>query len=184
MKCYFIRHGQTAGNAEKRYIGRTDEPLSEIGKMQVEELSFPLVDRIYCSPMLRCRQTAEILFGTQDIIIEPDFRETDFGIFEGKNAEELEDSQEYRAWVESGCQNAIPEGESISAFKKRCCHAFQTILSQCQSDDTIALVVHGGTIMAILEQFGDGRDFYAYHIGNAQYLECVKNDENYFRVVY
>ena len=35
----FIRHGSTAGNLEKRYIGRTDEPLCEVGIAQIEALA-------------------------------------------------------------------------------------------------------------------------------------------------
>ena len=61
-----VRHGKTAGNLEGRYIGsRTDEPLCEEGihalEEKVREGTYPPVDLVYASPMIRCRQTAKIL---------------------------------------------------------------------------------------------------------------------------
>lgn len=57
-----VRHGKTAGNLEGRYIGsRTDEPLCEEGihalEEKVREGTYPPVDLVYASPMIRCRQT-------------------------------------------------------------------------------------------------------------------------------
>ena len=108
----FIRHGSTAGNLEKRYIGRTDEPLCELGVRQIEALKAENFhgDFLFCSPMLRTRQTAAILFTQQSVTFVEDFRETDFGIFEGKTAAELSDSSEYRKWLDSFCLEPIPQG--------------------------------------------------------------------------
>ena len=91
IQLIFIRHGATAGNLEKRYIGSTDEPLCDIGIAQVESLrkhNFQ-ADFLYVSPMLRTRQTAELLFPKMDYTFVSDFRETNFGLFEGKTAEEI-----------------------------------------------------------------------------------------------
>lgn len=171
MKIYLIRHGQTEGNSEKRYIGRTDEPLSNVGMAQVNHLVLPKVDKVICSPMLRCRQTAELIFGKVPFEVVLDLRETDFGMFEGKNAQELVNSLEYRKWVDSGCQGKIPQGETVSEFKKRCCDAFEKVVRE-NPENTLAFVVHGGTIMSILEKFEANRDFYAYHIANGQWIGC------------
>lgn len=86
-----IRHGATAGNLEKRYIGRTDEPLCALGESQAIALapSLPQCDTVFSSPLLRCRQTAGILFPERKINIIQDLRECDFGLFEGKNADEM-----------------------------------------------------------------------------------------------
>ena len=94
IELYLIRHGMTPGNVEHRYIGRqTDEPLSEDGRQQLEKRKdqWTQVCRtwdmpyVFVSPMLRCRQTAEILFPQiPQIEIDP-WREMDFGEFEGKN---------------------------------------------------------------------------------------------------
>ena len=169
----FIRHGSTAGNLEKRYIGRSDEPLCQAGIQQVlslKEHDFK-PDILFVSPMLRTRQTAELLFPEMTPQIVEDFRETDFGIFEGKTADELSDSVEYQLWLDSFCLASIPQGESVDAFKARCCRAFHEIVCALPENCHAAFVVHGGVIMAIMEHF-DSRQlsFYDYHIGNGRFL--------------
>ena len=63
LKILLIRHSMTAGNKLGRYIGaRTDEPLCEEGIRLLENISYPPVQRVFVSPMRRCRETAEILF--------------------------------------------------------------------------------------------------------------------------
>lgn len=171
---YFIRHGATAGNLEKRYIGRTDEPLCDLGIIQAEHLRTYNIqaDRIFVSPALRTRQTAKIIFPQTEFEIVENLMETDFGIFEGKNAEELQDSSEYQAWVNSGCQDPIPQGESVARFKARCCKAFQEVIGKFPDGKTAAFVIHGGCIMAILEEFAEPkRNFYDYHIENGCFME-------------
>jgi len=173
-RVYFIRHGATAGNLQKRYIGCTDEPLCKQGVFQVFELKkYGLyADCIFSSPALRTVQTARILFPQAKIEIVEHFMETDFGIFEGKNAEELQDNPEYRLWVDSGCQTPIPDGESVTEFKMRCCNAFRDCMREIPDGKIAAFVIHGGGIMAILERFAQPhRDFYEYHIGNGCFLE-------------
>lgn len=106
IELLFIRHGATAGNLQRRYIGRTDEPLCPAGQAQAETLGalHLQADRLIVSPLLRARQTAVLAFPGQEMSLEPGFAETDFGIFEGKNADELADCPAYRAWVDTGCQ--------------------------------------------------------------------------------
>ena len=182
----FIRHGATAGNLEKRYIGRTDEALCPLGIHQVEELKTQdfRLDLLFVSPMLRTRQSAEILFPDKSSTLVQDFRETDFGVFEGKTASELTDSLEYQVWLDSFCLAPIPQGESVDEFKCRCCSAFVEIISSVPEDSTTAFVVHGGVIMAILERFAEPkRDFYDYHIGNGKYICCFADDVNKLHII-
>ena len=84
-----IRHGATEGNVQKRYIGRTDEPLCPHGQVQAACLAGVEADRIVVSPMLRARQTADLAFPGREYEIAEDLRETDFGEFEGKTADEM-----------------------------------------------------------------------------------------------
>ncbi len=179
-RIFLIRHGATAGNLEKRYIGRTDEPLCEQGISQVRLLQDRRIqaDFVFVSPALRTRQTAGLLFPQIVPTVIGDLRETDFGVFEGKNAQELADDPAYRSWVDAGCQTPPPEGESISEFKARCCQAFRLCLSQLPEGKSAAFVLHGGSIMAILEAFAvPQRDFYDYHIANAGYFVCTYQNE-------
>ena len=171
----FIRHGATAGNLQRRYIGRTDEGLCPAGLIQVEALREQglQAELLFASPMLRTRQTAEILFPDMKAELVQGLRETDFGIFEAKNADELSDSADYRAGVDSGCQGEIPGGESVPKFKQRCREAFLQCMARVPEGSSAAFVIHGGCIMAILEALAlPKKDFYDYHISNGHCIAC------------
>lgn len=179
IRIVFIRHGATVGNLEKRYIGRTDEPLCEQGIAQIEALKENGIkaDCVFVSPMQRTRQTAQILFPGQTYVEVDAFRETDFGVFEGKTARELSDNEDYQRWVDSGCRGQIPGGESVDDFKARCCQGFLTQIRKISDHSTAAFVVHGGTIMAILEAYARPRkDFYAYHVKNGAVIRAGFRD--------
>ena len=59
---WLIRHGMTEGNRYQRYIGKTDELLCEEGKEKLKEFFYPEPEAVFVSPLVRCRETAEILF--------------------------------------------------------------------------------------------------------------------------
>ena len=59
-----------------------------------------------------------MLFPHQEHTILQDLRETDFGLFEGKNAAELVDNAAYRRWVDSGCQGRIPAANRCKNSKR------------------------------------------------------------------
>lgn len=160
-----IRHGPTRGNREGRYIGRTDQPLSPEGIALAEQLGGdPGVERVYVTPLIRTRQTAAILFPKARQIVAEGLREMDFGRFEGKNARELEGDPDYRTWVDGGCKAPCPGGEGYEDFSRRVRGTFLDIMSQA-GGETAVMVVHGGTIMAVMEGFArPGRDFYAWHV--------------------
>ena len=171
----FMRHGATSGNLEKRYIGRTDEPLCDIGieqALKLKKCNFPQ-EHVFVSPMKRTKQTAEIVFPESEYTIVEDFRETDFGIFEGKNALELSNNEEYSSWVDSRCISPIPNGEDVMEFKERCINAFEKIIKSLPDKSEASFVVHGGVIMAILESYAEAEnDFYDYHIKNGEFIVC------------
>ena len=165
-----IRHGKTAGNLLGRYIGsRTDEPLCDEGREELAGTQLPEVERLYVSPMKRCVETAEILwpgFDRKKMQKVTDLRECDFGDFENKNYKELSGNGDYQAWIDSNGTLPFPNGESMDAFKSRCLEAFARIVEEVSGAEQewiasgktgifrAGIVVHGGTIMAILEQYG------------------------------
>ena len=165
-----IRHGKTAGNLLGRYIGsRTDEPLCDEGREGLAGKQLPEVERLYVSPMKRCVETAEILwpgFDRKKMQKVTDLRECDFGDFENKNYKELSGNGDYQAWIDSNGTLPFPNGESMDAFKSRCLEAFARIVEDVSEAEQewiasgktgifrAGIVVHGGTIMAILEQYG------------------------------
>ena len=167
---FLIRHGKTAGNLLGRYIGsRTDEPLCDEGREELAGKQLPEVERLYVSPMKRCVETAEILwpgFDRKKMQKVTDLRECDFGDFENKNYKELSGNGDYQAWIDSNGTLPFPNGESMDAFKSRCLEAFARIVEEVSGAEQewiasgktgifrAGIVVHGGTIMAILEQYG------------------------------
>lgn len=152
---FFIRHGATEGNLRRRYIGRTDEPLCEAGIAQVKALQKRglSVDRLFVSPLLRTRQTVDILFPKMPYTVVDGLIETDFGRFEGKSADELLGDPAYQAWVDAMCLTPIPGGESVADFKIRCCEAFAETIRTVPDGSRVGFAVHGGVIMAIMEAY-------------------------------
>ena len=131
----FIRHGATEGNLHRRYIGRTDEPLCAAGIAQAERLRGQnlFADCLFVSPLLRARQTAEIVFPQMPYALVEGLRETDFGRFEGKNADELSSDSAYQAWVDAMCLTPIPGGEAVADFKSAAARHLQKRSRPCRT---------------------------------------------------
>lgn len=168
MKLVFIRHGATAGNLEGRYIGRTDEGLCGEGRKMLAQKAWPEADIVYTSPMKRCVQTAQIIYPEKAAEFIRDFRECDFGDFEGKNYQGLNGNADYQRWIDSGGQLPFPGGEDPADFRARCAAAFADLIGKQESDpkEVIAFVVHGGTIMSILERYEKHHEYYRWQCGN------------------
>lgn len=182
-----LRHGATQANEGHRYLGKTDEALSERGKKTLtaykEELfksEYRKVEYLFVSPMKRCRETGEILYPDVPGIVIPEWSEMDFGEFEYKNYEELKEDKRYQAWIDSNGTLPFPGGESREAFCLRCVKGFQRMsreLGQIEKRDglrpeTIGGIVHGGTIMALLSTYCGG-NYFEYQVPNGGGYICT-----------
>lgn len=164
MTVYLLRHGETEFNAQRRYLGRTDLPLSPKGREELVRADFS-PKAVYISPLCRTAQTAEILFPEAERQVVPDFREMDFGIFEGRSAAEMAEDPAYRQWVDGSCLGPVPGGESRAVFSERTCAAFAALLdgATAAGEDQLVIVAHGGTQMAVMERFARPRqDYYTW----------------------
>lgn len=198
VKITWIRHGMTKANEEHRYLGKTDEPLSGKGirflqEKKKEYFSGP-PEFLYTSPMKRCVQTAELLFERNPILI-PEWKEMDFGLFEGKNYEELKDDPCYQKWIDSNGTLPFPGGESREQFIRRSMEGFDWMMSDilkkserntgiqngtekqylrnnCEIEIPVAAVVHGGTIMAVLSSLTGG-EYFDFQVKNGEGYETV-----------
>ena len=172
MKVFLLRHGMTAGNAERRYIGRTDESLCPYGIADAREFGADHgVKQVYVSPLMRARQTAVLLFPDARPIVVPDFREMDFGDFEGRTADEMEADAAYCAWVEGGCTGPCPGGESRSAFENRTCLAFEKIILEesARGAENVVILAHGGTVMSVMGRYANPpQDYFAWFVKNCR----------------
>ncbi len=179
MKICLIRHAKTAGNLEKRYIGTTDEPLCDAGREELLARSYPDCDIVFSSSLKRCVETAKIIFPDKKIILHEAFNEINFGDFEGKNFEELVGNFHYQKWLENGGNIAFLNGEAPADFKKRCCDKFEKIVRENGEFSKLGFVLHGGTIMAIMEKFAiPPRNFYDYQVENCGGFAAEFNGKN------
>lgn len=158
LKIHLIRHGMTDANILGQYVGsRTDIPLSPEGVAELKILKdnneYPLVDAVYSSPLMRCRQTAGVLYPEKadDIKIIDELKEYDFGDFEGKTAAQLEGTKAFSDWA-SGKTAAPPNGESNEEFIKRICLGLNRVVCDMLERGVrhSAVMMHGGAIMMLL----------------------------------
>lgn len=147
-----IRHGRTEGNLESRYIGVIDEPLCSEGISELHTKRFPECGAVICSPMKRCLQTASIIYPDKEPLVYENLRECNFGAFEGQSPRELSDNPFYQKWLGSGGALPFPAGEKPDEFKRRTCDEFLKAVAENQLDE-LSFVVHGGTIMSVMERF-------------------------------
>lgn len=171
MKFYLIRHGQTNWNIEGRIQGKTDIPLNETGLRQAELLAKGMRNRdiaaVYSSPLLRARQTAEILAREKALPVEeiPGLREVDFGLWEGKTWEEIEAEypRDFHRWEENPALGMPTGGETVDCCKERCRRAVERILAEESGrmaageaqlhpgTPDVAVVAHGGILVHVAD---------------------------------
>lgn len=158
MRIELIRHGETAYQAEGRYQGRSDVPLSEAGRRALAPAG-RAAETVCVTPLRRAVETAAILFPQAAQIAVDALREMDFGVFEGRNYQEMAEDPAYRAWVDGGCLGPCPGGESKDAFCGRVCPAFAALVDEALGRGAAELVIvaHGGTQMAVMEGFAEPR---------------------------
>lgn len=152
---FFVRHGETV--LPHRYVGKSDIDLSENGRKQVS-LLVPfahscLFSHVYCSPLRRCVQSADLMGLTLKIDYDRRLCEIDFGLWEGRTFAEIEAS--FPKLVAKWCRNdpdfCFPEGEKMIDFYGRIESFAQTI--QALDDDKILIIAHGGVIRHLLCKF-------------------------------
>ena len=102
MKLALLRHGPTEWNATGRIQGQTDIPLSDTGFAKMAALRLPLeVTRVYASPMLRTRQTAQAL-GLPEPIYDARLMEQNWGSWEGLSRDEILARDGADAFIKAG----------------------------------------------------------------------------------
>ena len=150
------RHGQTDWNVENRFQGHSDIPLNKVGQYQASEAAKVLAalrpDRIISSDLARAQSTAAALAALTDIKVEinPNLRETDGGLWEGKLASEnrATHGELFANWYEGGDEPAGVTGERRSDVAKRAVAVIEK--ETANFSGTIVFVTHGGTVRSVL----------------------------------
>ncbi|PKO27533.1 MAG: histidine phosphatase family protein [Betaproteobacteria bacterium HGW-Betaproteobacteria-9] len=173
------RHGQTDLNTEDRWQGRLDLPLNAAGLVQAEQLALSLpgaIDALVVSPMLRARQTAEPVVLARGLVprFDADFRERDFGLFEGLTAEEA--AQQFPELAARNVayrwDEAPPEAEPTRAVVDRVARGLAQLRAR-HDGQTVLLVSHGFVVRCLrylIDGLSDAAFFEAERIPNGAFL--------------
>lgn len=164
LTVYILRHGQTQWNAENnRYCGRTDIPLTDLGRQQGEAVGRQLrnlnFEGIYSSPLQRAHQTALLAAGDRAITVDERLIEADFGEWEGKTKEQFlaENSLLWTAWLDNPMKTkAGGTGERGEEVIERVDDFFQAMLAKHPAGN-ILVTAHNGV----------NRLYMAYKLGMA-----------------
>ena len=163
MKSYiihFIRHGAIDETLSGKYIGTTDVPLSDKGKMELKKLDYeyryPGTQVVFTSPLKRCTETCRILYPELNPLSIANLSECNFGEWEGKTAEELKSDPDFEKWLAGDNSVKPPRGESNADFTRRICRMFESIVEGLMKTGTTesVIVTHGGVIMTLLAVYG------------------------------
>ena len=141
---YYLRHGETDWNLQRRMQGRSDVPLNETGIAQAhaaKSLLTGLEIRTVCtSPLARARDTAEIVNQTLGcpVVTIDDLAECSFGDYEGEF---------YGDWVAAWRRgDPLPGAEPYDAFLARSVAGINRALTH---EGPVLIVAHGGVYWAI-----------------------------------
>jgi broad specificity phosphatase PhoE len=151
-----VRHGQSVWNADGRWQGQADPPLSELGQTQAASASarVGIVDGIYASDLLRAHHTAEIVAAPigADVAVDPRLRERSAGDWEGRTRAEIDEG--WPGYLESGRRPAGYEAdESVLA------RVLEALGEMAHAHDGDVLVVtHGGVVRTLERHLGGDAD--------------------------
>jgi len=151
-----IRHGETVWNAERRFQGHGDSPLTEIGRNQVAALGRRIegynFDALIASDLGRTRETASIIAGFTGHTAEFDsrLRERNYGILEGLTVPQIRDthSEVYDQFNTDDPDYILPGGESHRQHYQRNVAFFEEMITG-KWGTKVAAVAHGGVLDSI-----------------------------------
>ncbi|MFZ1614676.1 MAG: histidine phosphatase family protein [Holophaga sp.] len=161
MRILLARHGETLWNVEGRHQGQGfDIPLSETGQAQARALAVRLLEqpitRAVASPLLRARQTAEVVLGDRAGMLRFDsgLMEISHGEWEGRLAAEIREAYPalQRDWREAPHTVRLPGGETLLEVQARAWVALARACEGLAEADTLLVVSHDGVNRALLCQ--------------------------------
>jgi len=159
MKILLARHGETPWNAEGRYQGQEDIPLSPIGEVQAralgERLADVRIDRAVASPLVRAARTAQLALGEERaamLTFDESLKEIAHGTWEGLLAEEIRerDPDRMHAWRHQPHEVLMPEGESLQHVLDRAWPAFARACAGMGAHETLLVVAHDAVNRVLL----------------------------------
>jgi broad specificity phosphatase PhoE len=170
---FLARHGETGYNVQERFQGLLPVPLNATGRAQAEQLAERAAAKdfveLWCSPLRRARETADIVGARLGLTPREDvrLRETDTGDWTDRLFAEVkaEDPERFAAFVRADPNFAYPGGESLRAQTTRVMEALHEI---GQRPRPVVVVTHGMAIRVAFAALGHPLS----RVDNAALLDC------------
>lgn len=179
MKLYFVRHGETEWNTQRRFQGRKNSPLTARGEEQAKKIAEQLKEipftSLYSSSLGRAKKTAQEIQKGREIPIEimDEFIEISMGELEGKTKGDFFKlyPEEYEKYIQADLNYnpAAFSGERFEEIQARLKQGIQKLVEKHKEEDIILVVSHGMTLQIL---FTDLR------YGNLEHLREEKLPEN------
>jgi len=176
MLLYLVRHGETEWNADRRFQGQRDTPLSEKGRMQAGIVARALAERqfsaLYSSDLSRAAETAEIIADPHGLSPLHDIRlrELSFGEWEGLSLLEVTERwpEMAAAWRADSLRTRPPGGETPEGIRQRVAVFIDEIIMRHPDDHSVCIVGHGGSLRALVAHVlsADLSIYRALHLDN------------------
>lgn len=154
-----VRHGETQPNAERKSISVSDPHLNSRGRSQADgaaaQLATETINKIFTSPMMRCRQTADAICAKQaakpSVQVDERLLELGLGEFEGLSPSEIGErglGPTFRAWRQ-GQPPAFPaRAETFEQAAKRSREFFDQLMTS--PHDTALIVGHSHSLRILI----------------------------------
>ncbi|MEE1754720.1 histidine phosphatase family protein [Streptomyces sp. SP18CS02] len=152
-----VRHGETTWHADNRYAGRTDVPLTGLGRRQAAALGTwaagQRLDAVLCSPLSRARLTAEPAAAALGLAPRVDERlcELDFGRGDGLTRGEMAERfpAELAAFLDDPVAHHLPGGEDPAAAAERAIACLEEVADELP-DGRVLVVAHSTLVRLVL----------------------------------
>lgn len=156
MELVLVRHAESIWNADGRWQGQSDVPLSERGREEIALVAARLgperFDRIVASDLARARETALGIAGARPVETDPALREMNLGQWCGLPHEEVEArfKDELRALGRGDPMRIGKTGETLPEFGARVLDAIDRLVASAGDDERVLVVTHGGVVRAVM----------------------------------
>jgi alpha-ribazole phosphatase len=172
MEIYLVRH--TSVDVPSGYVyGQTDVPLRETFEEEAKEVKATLdqftFDAVWSSPLSRCTRLAKYC-GYQDAILEDRIKEINFGDWEMKTWDEVNEDPHSEDWFENWLNTPTPNGESSSDQYERVSQFLDEV--RASGHERVCIFAHGGVLACSL-----------VYIGQYNIQEAFKNIPPYGEII-
>ncbi|MDY4069646.1 MAG: histidine phosphatase family protein [Lachnospiraceae bacterium] len=156
LKVCFVRHGETKSNILGNCCGRINLLLSDQGRDQLKELrrnhAYPEVERVFSSPAIRCRETAQVIYPDLEPELVYNLWEFDFGNMDDRPIAEVRDFVGADRWAQKENDCMFPGGESLLEASLRIRAGMTRVIQRCIEDDLsrVAVFTHGEILYALV----------------------------------